>query len=97
MLSGATRSCGHVNIQKLIEYNRKLTAKSPGTRAINYGDKPYKNNILQQRNISIAHHGKYTYYRVAVMYKRKQYGHLHHSLEEAIKERDDLKRELWKR
>lgn len=95
LIDGSITSCGHPGTQRLLKYNAKLSAKTPGTRPVEYGTKHNKNNALGERNISISKRGAYTYYRVAVMYKRKQYGHLHTSLEDAIQERDELRRKLW--
>jgi len=95
LVTGNTISCGHIGKKALIDYQAKVKRDTPGTRLDSLGTKPNKNNKLNERNISIYHKGKYDYYRVAVMYKRHQYGGLRDTLEEAIKLREELRHKYW--
>ena len=80
LISGQTISCGHIGKQRLKESRERDLAAVPGTKLSLLGDKPNKNNRLGERNISIVNKGSHEYYRVAIMYKRKQYNEFYNSL-----------------
>lgn len=94
--SGEVTSCGHVRMQNLIKYRERQQETTPGTSLDQLTDKPPVTNKTGYRNISLTHRSGRRRYRVSVQYKRHTYsGGLHDSLGEAIKARDELRRELW--
>lgn len=93
---GATQSCGHDRLGGFDRYIKKHMEETPGTNLDQLGEKPPVNNKTGERNISVRRRHDKTYYRVAVQYKGKQYGGGEYlSLDEAIKARDRLRREIW--
>lgn len=95
LVTGNTISCGHVGGKTLADYHDKYKRETPGTRLDLLGDKASKNSSTGERNISIVSRDGKKHYRVAVMYKRHQYGGLRDTLEAAIQLREDLRRKYW--
>ncbi|BDZ31211.1 hypothetical protein [Lactiplantibacillus brownii] len=93
--SGGTTSCGHVEKANRDAYHEKIRTEEPGTNLDLLGNKPSKNSELHERNISIRYSGGKKRYRVAIMYKRHQYGGLRDTMEEAIELREHLRRKYW--
>lgn len=90
-----TRSCGHVGTERIKKYIEREKILHPKTRISELGTKPNKNNKTGERNISLVTKGNKIYYRVAVMYQRHQYGGLYETMEEAIEQRDILRKTYW--
>jgi len=95
LTSGNTISCGHIGKEALAEHRKYYKQKTPGTRLSLLGNKPHKNNHSGERNIYFVKQNGSIRYRVAVMYKRKQYGGIRDSMEDAIELRERLRRQLW--
>lgn len=97
--SGGITSCGHdmdqIRKETLKKYVEDYQKKTPGTRLDSLGTKASKNNQLGERNISIVRYKGQERYRVAVMYKRHQYGGIRDTLEKAIELREQLRKKYW--
>lgn len=95
LVTGNTISCGHIGQQSLKKYRDKYKRETPGTRLDLLGETASKNSKTGERNISVTVQSGKKRYRVAVMYKRHQYGGLCDTLEEAIELREELRRRYW--
>lgn len=93
--SGEVTSCGHVKLQNLIRYRKHHQETTPGTNLDQLSDKPPVTNKTGYRNISVTRRHGRNRYRVAVVYKKNQYGGLYDSLADAIEARDRLREKLW--
>ncbi|VDG31430.1 hypothetical protein [Lactobacillus fermentum] [Lactiplantibacillus mudanjiangensis] len=97
--AGTTKSCGHVREQvmkkSLADYREKYKHETPGTRLDLLGKTANKNSQTGERNISIVSRNGREFYRVAVVYKRHQYGGLRDTMEEAKELREELRRKYW--
>lgn len=93
--SGNTRSCGHDRLSGFKRYIKKHMEETPGTNIHQLTDKPAVTNKTGYRNISIAYRSGVKYYRVSIQFKRKQYGHMVKTLDEALKVREELRKKYW--
>lgn len=95
LVTGNTISCGHIGDKTLSEYRQKIEHDTPGTRLDLLGDKANKNSGTGERNISVYKRNGRTQYRVAVVYKRHQYGGVRDTMAEAIELREELRKKYW--
>lgn len=93
--SGQVKSCGHASREALKEAVNRRTTETPGTNPALLNDRKPKTNTSGEKNISIVHRHGRKRYRVAVMYKKHQYGGLRDSMADAIALREELRRKLW--
>lgn len=94
--NGSVRSCGHEQHNNITALLQAELAKEPGTLLNGLNDKPSKNNQTGYRNISFSSTKSGDLrYRVAVVYKRKQYGGFRKTLPEALDLREHLRQKLW--
>lgn len=85
--SGASTSCGHKSLPNLVmteEHHLSML-----------GDKPPVTNTTGERNISITIRNGIKWYRVAVVFERKQHGGLYRTMERAIAARERLRKKYW--
>lgn len=89
--SGTTKSCGHLRLSRSkdnLQFTQDRHLKQRN-------DKAPVTNTSGYRNISLCNrHGK-TYYRVSVMYNKKQHSYFAHSLSEALEARERLRKKWW--
>lgn len=89
--SGITKSCGHLRDQvakENLQFSQERHLKQ-------LNKKPPVTNTSGYKNISLCRrHGK-TYYRVHVMYDKKQHSYFAHSLSEALEAREKLRKKWW--
>ncbi|WP_304057700.1 hypothetical protein [Levilactobacillus namurensis] len=96
LTSGNTTSCGHEGrMTALKKYQDKVKATTPGTRLDLLGNSANKNSKTGYRNISIIHYRGEIRYRVAVTYKRKQYGGTRKTMAEVLILREKLRTQHW--
>lgn len=93
--SGESKSCGHIKNAKLLKTVARIKQENPGTNPYLLNDKKPSTNTSGEKNISITYRNGVKKYRAAVMYKKKQYGSLCSSMEEAIELREELRRKYW--
>lgn len=93
--SGEIRSCGHLKVDALKKTVKKRVEEMPGTNLALLNNKKPVTNTSGEKNItSVFRSGRWRY-RVAVVYKRHQYGGLRDTLEEAIEFREELRKKYW--
>lgn len=92
---GGSKSCGHKKRQNVIEATKRHMRETPGTNLALLKSKTPITNKTGFKNISMTRRNGRERYRVAVMYKRHQYGGLRDTLEDAIKLREELRLKYW--
>lgn len=93
--SGQVKSCWHGSREALKEAVNRRVTETPGTNPALLNDKKPRTNTSGEKNISIENRHGRKRYRVAVMYKKHQYGGLRDNLEDAITLREELRRRWW--
>lgn len=95
LLNGQAKSCGHMRASNIAKYREKHMQESPGTDLRRLNGKKPTTNTSGEKNISLGTHNGKPAYRVAVVYKRKQYGGWRKTMPDAIDLREELRRKYW--
>lgn len=93
--SGETRSCGHASREALRRAVERHMVETPGTNHALLNSKKPRTNTSGEKNITIVYRSGRKRYRVAIVYKKHQYGGLRDTMEEAIQLREELRRKYW--